>query len=76
MKTTIEWNTVDKIPDPVIEPIVCITRNNKVVVFKNTERRMWHQTGSWISYSNFTRLVDKYKVVYWAYQKDLINGTE
>ena len=66
-----KWNTIDKVPKLLNEPILCLTKNEKLCVFNNTEG-MYKERNHFIKYSNFNRLAEKYKVKYWVYQKDLI----
>ena len=60
------WSEAEEAPSDVLEPVLYMTTNNKLGVFKNTEKA--NNTGV----SGWTRLKEKYNVKFWAYQKDII----
>ena len=70
-KVYFEWNTPDKIPDKKYEPIVCITRNNKLCLFR-FERGYWRERFSWIVYGSFEKVVKHYGIKYWTYEKNIV----
>ena len=64
------WFNVTNEPIHIDKPIVCVTENDKLVVFKDT--KTWLNGDTKHSFSGFKRLVEKYNIKYWAYQENLI----
>ncbi len=71
------WNDAFDKPKDIKKPILGLTENNKLIVFKDTIGRkvdkrdgLGHYT--YIEYSDWDRLVDKYNIKYWTYQNNLI----
>ena len=67
---TFTWFNVTNEPIHIDKPIVCVTENDKLVVFKHT--KTWLNGDTKHPFSGFKRLVDKYNIKYWAYQENLI----
>lgn len=63
MKVEFEWR--EDIPEEIEKPILALTGNGKMLVFKNTS-----YYGK--SESCYKRLKEKYNVRCWAYQEELI----
>ena len=71
MTTTIIWNPATYEPDNIHIPILAITGNNKLVIFKNTKTFLNGDTNNPIS--GFSKLVKKYNIRLWIYQNCIIN---
>ena len=72
MNSTIHWNTVDNFPNDKNEPILCLTRNNTLCIFKYDSRKnLWNEKYNFIRYKTFEKLVAHYDIEYWAYQKSI-----
>ena len=72
-EVTFRWNYATEAPTDFYKPVVYITKNNKIAVFKDTV--------SWTGgdakdktkhYSNWEWLREKYNIKYWVYQEDLL----
>lgn len=66
MEKKFTWKSFEETPSDVHEPILYMTVNNKLGVFKNTEQGMHPES------SSLDRLKEKYNVKYWVYQKELV----
>ena len=71
MKIEFEWKETSI--EPIMDkPVVYLTNNNKIGSFKHT---MTCFGGDWTKpFSGWNHLVDKYKIKYWCFQEELING--
>ena len=68
---TFRWYTPDKIPSNLKRPILCVTRNNKLCVFRY-ENDKWVERWSWLRYGRFEKVVQHYGIKYWVYQDELL----
>lgn len=68
---TFGWYTPDKIPTNLKRPILCVTRNNKLCVFRY-ENDKWVERWSWLRYGTFEKVVQHYGIKYWVYQDELL----
>ena len=76
-KVEFEWIDAYDKPKDINEPIIALTKNNKLVVFKDTISRTVGSRDAqgnytYIESSNWDHLVYKYRIEYWNYQKKLI----
>ena len=67
LNTSFEWRMATEIPRDIEEPILCLTDNDKIMTFKNTKTLIQPNTVE----SGFGHLVEKYKIKFWVYQKEL-----
>ena len=67
--TTITWNPITYEPGNIYLPILAITKNDKLIVFKDTKTFL---NGNPIS--GFSRLVKKYNIKWWVYQNYITNN--
>ena len=69
MKVKFEWIsfTVEPVYD---EPILAITKNDKLIVFKDTKTFYGGDVST--VHSGWKRLVEKYNIKYWVYQSHLL----
>jgi len=71
-----EWNDAFDEPKDIKKPILGLTENNKLIVFKDTiGRKVKHDESghyTYVEYSNWDHIVDKYNIKYWTYQSELI----
>ena len=70
-KVYFEWNSIDKIPDKKYEPIICITKNNKLCLFR-FENDWWRERCHWLRYKTFESVVRHYGIKYWTYEKNIV----
>jgi hypothetical protein len=68
---TFRWYTPDKIPTNLKRPILCVTRNNKLCVFRY-ENDKWVERWSWLRYKTFEKVAQHYGIKYWVYQDELL----
>ena len=68
LNTSFEWRMATEIPRDIEEPILCLTDNGKLMTFKNTKTIIYPNTTK----SGFGHLVEKYKIRFWVYQKELL----
>ena len=68
---TFKWNTADKLPTNLRRPILCVTRNNKLCVFRY-ENDKWIERWCWLRYGTFEKVVQHYGIKYWVYQDELL----
>lgn len=70
------WNDAFDKPKDIKKPILGLTENNKLIVFKDTiSRKVKHDESghyTYVEYSNWDHLVNKYNIKYWTYQNNLI----
>jgi len=70
------WNDAYNIPKDWNEPVLALTKNKKLIVFKNTIGRMIGSVingePEYVEKSDWRNLQYKYKIEYWTYQKNLI----
>lgn len=76
-KIEFEWIDAYDKPKDINEPIIALTKNNKLVVFKDTISRTVGPIDAlgkitYIESSNWDHLVYKYNIKSWNYQKKLI----
>lgn len=71
-KTIFTWNPIIHEPGNINLPILAITENDKLVVFKDTKTFLNGDTKHPIS--GFSRLVEKYNLKWWVYQSYIINN--
>ena len=68
---TFRWYTPDKIPTNLKRPILCVTRNNKLCVFRYENER-WTERCHFLKYMTFEKVVQHYGIKYWVYQDELL----
>ena len=68
---TFRWYTPDKIPTNLKRPILCVTKNNKLCIFRY-ENDKWVERWSWFRYDTFEKVVQHYGIKYWVYQDELL----
>lgn len=68
LNTSFEWKLKSETPRDIEEPILCLTDNGKLMTFKNTKTLIWPNKVE----SGFGHLVEKYKIRFWVYQKELL----
>ncbi len=69
MEITFEWVSVNVEPD-YDEPILVKTKNDKLIVFKDSKTFYGGDTSN--VYSNWEFLVNKYNITHWVYQRYLL----
>ena len=71
MKIQFEWK--DANIEPIMDkPVVYLTEHNNIGSFKHT---MTCLGGNWKEpFSGWKRLIDKYKIKFWVYKDELLNG--
>lgn len=74
MTAHFNWNPASWAPMNIDLPILAWTNNDKLVVFKDT--KTWLNGNVEHPISDFKRLVEKYKIKFWAYQYEVINIKE
>ena len=70
MVAKFEWKSVSYEPGNINVPILAWTKNNKLMVFKDTKSYI---CGNPNPYSNWKWLAEKYNIKFWAYQSEVIN---
>ena len=74
---TFHWNTPDIVPKEKYEPILCVTRNNKLCIFSyDPYKEIWKERCHWLRYRSFESVVRHYGIKYWAYQRAVIYDKE
>ena len=68
---TFRWYTPDKIPTNLKRPILCVTRNNKLCVFRY-ENKQWAERCHFMKYRTKEKIVQHYGIKYWIYQDELL----
>jgi len=68
---TFRWNSSNKIPTNLNRPILCVTRNDKLCVFRYENER-WTERCHWLKYMSFENVVKHYGIKYWVYQDELL----
>lgn len=71
MTANFNWNPVSWTPMNIDLPILALTNNDKLVVFKNS--KSWLNGDVQHPFSNWKWMVDKYNIKFWAYQYEVIN---
>ena len=70
---TFHWNTINKFPEKTGEPIICVTRTNKLcLIYYNPKTDLWKERWSWMRYKKFENVIRHYGIIYWAYQKEIL----
>ena len=68
---TFTWRDTSEIPDDFDKPILTVSKNEKLQTFSNT--KTCHKTSDgYVHYSDFKRKVEKYGIVGWIYQEEII----
>ena len=71
MTAHFNWNPASWEPMDIDSPILALTNNDKLVVFKDT--KTWLNGDTKHPISDFKRLVEKYNIKFWVYQTAVIN---
>ena len=71
MTAHFNWNPASWEPMNIDLPILALTNNDKLVVFKNS--KSWLNGDVQHPFSNWKWMVDKYNIKFWAYQYEVIN---
>ena len=71
MTAQFNWNPVSLTPINIDLPILALTNNDKLVVFKNS--KSWLNGDVEHPFSNWKWMVDKYNIKFWVYQYEVIN---
>lgn len=71
MTANFNWNPASWAPMNIDLPILALTNNDKLVVFKNS--KSWLNGDVQHPFSNWKWMVDKYNIKFWAYQYEVIN---
>lgn len=71
MTANFNWNPASWAPMNIDLPILALTNNDKLVVFKNS--KSWLNGDVEHPFSNWKWMVDKYNIKFWAYQYEVIN---
>ena len=69
MEITFTWTPAYVVPD-YNEPILVRTKNDKLIVFKDSKTFYGGDTS--LIYSDWEFLVNKYNITHWVYQKELL----
>ena len=73
MTANFNWNPIKWIPKDIEAPILAWTKNNKLMVFKNTKTCLNGDIEH--PFSGFNNLVEKYNIKYWIYQDTIISNS-
>lgn len=71
MTAQFNWNPASWAPMNIDLPILALTNNDKLIVFKNS--KSWLNGDTDHSFSNWKWMTDKYNIKFWAYQYEVIN---
>ena len=71
MTAHFNWNPASWSPMNIDLPILALTNNDKLVVFKNSKSCLNGDVEH--PFSNWKCMVDKYNIKFWAYQYEVIN---
>ena len=71
MTAHFNWNPASWAPMNIDLPILALTNNDKLVVFKDT--KTWLNGDVEHPFSNWKWMTDKYNIKFWAYQYEVIN---
>lgn len=72
MTSNFAWNPIECAPKDINEPILALTNNNKLIVFKDTKTFLGGDIEH--PFSDWKNIVDKYKIKLWVYQSEVINS--
>ena len=72
VEVTFKWRSTSEIPTNKDLPILCMTENKKLIVFKNTKCE-YKCGGKPVVCSSFPGFVNDYKIKCWVYQYEIIN---